>query len=598
MKHLLFFVGNIFSFSGRILYLNLLGMILIGLLEGIGILLLVPFIKYTGVLNVGLENKSQVPWIDNIFDSIPQEIRLAIILAIYVGIIIGHSFFQRNQTILNTQIQQKFLSHLRNETYKVLMQTNWGFYLKNRKSDIINVMTTEIIRVSSGTNLFLNFVAALVFTLIQVTISFWLSPIMTITVLIFGFVLIFFSKRFIKKSSKIGEETILLSKIYMAGISDHFNGIKDIKSNSLEESHIDWMQSFSLKFEKNVVNLIKLKTKSQLIFKVVSAFLIAGFVYFSVKMFQAQPAQVMLIVVIFTRIWPRLSGIQSNLEQLGEIEPSFKYLISIQEECKKAKEIHGNENTNISAIKIKKGLQFLDVTFRYNIDQSLYTLKDINLKIPTNKMTAVVGRSGAGKSTLIDLLMGLNKPEEGQILIDGIPVKGENLLPLRRSISYVPQDPFLFNGSIRENLLMIEPHATDEQLWKALEFSSAAEFVSGLPKGLDTLIGDRGIRLSGGERQRLVFARAILRKPSILVLDEATSALDSDNEAKIQAALEKLKGEMTIVVIAHRLSTIKNADQVIVLDQGRIIQQGGYNQLASDKEGIFNHLLEQQMNAV
>jgi ABC-type multidrug transport system fused ATPase/permease subunit len=210
-------------------------------------------------------------------------------------------------------------------------------------------------------------------------------------------------------------------------------------------------------------------------------------------------------------------------------------------------------------------------------------------------MTAIVGRSGAGKSTLIDLLMGLITPESGDVQIDNIKLTGENLPNLRKSISYVSQDPFLFNATIRENLLIIEHNASDGEIWEALEFSAAADFVRELPNGLDTLIGDRGIKLSGGERQRLVLARAILRKPKILILDEATSALDTENESKIQEALERLKGSMTIVVIAHRLSTIRNADQVIVLDQGEIIQHGQFNQLANEKRGVFSSLLKKQM---
>jgi ABC-type multidrug transport system fused ATPase/permease subunit len=142
---------------------------------------------------------------------------------------------------------------------------------------------------------------------------------------------------------------------------------------------------------------------------------------------------------------------------------------------------------------------------------------------------------------------------------------------------------------------LMNPEADEEQIWEALEFSSAAEFVKKLPEGLDTLIGDRGIRLSGGERQRLVLARAILRKPSILFLDEATSALDTENETKIQKAIERLKGSMTVIVIAHRLSTIRNADQVIVLDKGEIVQQGQFNQLANEHRGLFNQLLKKQM---
>jgi ATP-binding cassette subfamily C protein len=212
-------------------------------------------------------------------------------------------------------------------------------------------------------------------------------------------------------------------------------------------------------------------------------------------------------------------------------------------------------------------------------------------------MTAIVGRSGAGKSTLIDLLMGLNQPDRGEVRIDDILLTSDHLLSLRKSISYIPQDPFLFNATIRENLMIIDPNASDESIWESLGFAAADDFVSRLPQGLDTLIGDRGVRLSGGERQRLVLARAILRKPAILVLDEATSALDTENEAKIQAAIERLKGTMTIIVIAHRLSTIRNADQVLVMDQGEIIQVGEYNQLAGEKRGMFSNLLGIQMES-
>ena len=190
--------------------------------------------------------------------------------------------------------------------------------------------------------------------------------------------------------------------------------------------------------------------------------------------------------------------------------------------------------------------------------------------------------------------MGLNVPDTGEVLVDGVPLTQKNLLSLRESLSYVPQDPFLFNTSIRENLMLIKENATEEEIWEALTFASANGFVEKLPNGIDTIIGDRGIKLSGGERQRLVLARAILKKPSILILDEATSALDSESESKIQEAIESLKGYMTIIVIAHRLSTIQNADQIIVLEGGEVIQQGAFVQLAQTSNEMFSLLLQKQ----
>lgn len=597
LKHLLHFTKRIHDYSGKILYINLICMILIGFLEGVGIFLLIPLIGLTGILDISTEEVPFLSWVNELFIGIPETISLILILGVYVILMVGQSIFKRNQTILGVKIQQGFIRHLRDEAYGSLLQVNWGFYLKKRKTDIINIMTNETFNVSAGINLFLQFLSSLIFTFIQICIALYLSVTMTSFILVFGLVLIFFSRKFIKKSQSLGKETFQLTQTYLAGITDHLNGMKDIKSNSLEDSHLSWFLSLTEKMEKNRIKLTTLNTTSQMIFKVVSSLLIAIFMFFSIKMFSAQPAQLMLIMVIFSRLWPRFTSIQSNLEQIGSTLPSFKALLDLQNECREARELYESDYKNSKSIEIKNGLDCRNVYFRYNQNESTYALKNINVHIPSNRMTAIVGRSGAGKSTLIDLLMGLNQPDQGEVRIDSIPLTSDHLLSLRKSISYIPQDPFLFNATIRENLMIIDPNASEESIWESLEFAAADDFVSRLPQGLDTLIGDRGVRLSGGERQRLVLARAILRKPAILVLDEATSALDTENEAKIQAAIERLKGTMTIIVIAHRLSTIRNADQVLVMDQGEIIQVGEYNQLASEKRGMFSNLLGIQMES-
>ncbi|MCU5517998.1 ABC transporter ATP-binding protein/permease, partial [Bacillus wiedmannii] len=482
------------------------------------------------------------------------------------------------------------------ETYSMILKAKWSFFLEKRKTNLINILTTELARVSYGVNLILQLLAAILFTFIQVGIAFLLSPQITIFVLVFGLLFLVASRVFIKKARILGGKTSELAKDYLSGITDHFNGIKDIKSNTLEASRLDWLQSITKKMSNEQMEYMRIRSNSQLFYKVSMAILIAFFLLLSVSMFQAQPTQLLLIILIFSRLWPRFMTIQSNLEQLAASIPAFKSLWELQEECKEAIEMQDiHQQKHIEPIRIKQGMECKDVYFRYNKQESLYALQNINVQIPINSMTAIVGHSGAGKSTLIDVLMGLIQPEKGQVLIDGTPLTTDNLLSLRRAISYVPQDPFLFNASIRENLLMIEPNASEEQIWSALNFAAAAEFVQTLPKGLDTLIGDRGVRLSGGERQRLVLARAILRKPSILVLDEATSALDTENEVKIQSAIERLKGTMTIIVIAHRLSTIRNADQVIVLGKGEIVQKGEFNQLAKERKGVFRSLLGSQM---
>ncbi|EOP12163.1 MULTISPECIES: ABC transporter ATP-binding protein [Bacillus] len=595
MNHIIYFMKKLYSSAGKILYVNLFGMVLISLLEGIGIILLIPMISMTGIMNIGEETTFIAP-VSRFLQDFPKTTSLVSILGIYILIVLGQNLLQRNITLRDARTQQAFVRDLRIETYSVILKAKWSFFLEKRKTNLINILTTELARVSYGVNLFLQLLAAILFTFIQVGIAFLLSPQITIFVLVFGLLFLVASRVFIKKARILGGKTSELAKDYLSGITDQFNGIKDIKSNTLEASRLDWLQSITTKMSNEQMEYMRIRSSSQLFYKVSMAILIAFFLLLSVSMFQSQPTQLLLIILIFSRLWPRFMTIQSNLEQLAASIPAFKSLWELQEECKEAIEMQDiHQQKHITPICIERGIECKDVYFRYNKQESLYALQNINVQIPINSMTAIVGHSGAGKSTLIDVLMGLIQPEKGQVLIDGTPLTTDNLLPLRRAISYVPQDPFLFNASIRENLLMIEPNASEEQIWDALDFAAAAEFVQTFPNGLDTLIGDRGVRLSGGERQRLVLARAILRKPSILVLDEATSALDTENEVKIQSAIERLKGTMTIVVIAHRLSTIRNADQVIVLGKGEIVQKGEFNQLAKERKGVFRNLLGSQM---
>ncbi len=194
------------------------------------------------------------------------------------------------------------------------------------------------------------------------------------------------------------------------------------------------------------------------------------------------------------------------------------------------------------------------------------------MRFPARSTTAVVGQSGAGKSTLADVLTGLLAPDAGEMSVDGVPVAGARRRAWRRQVAYVPQDVYLFHDSIRNNLLWGQPDATENALRQALE-RAAASFVFRLPQGMETVVGDAGVRLSGGERQRLALARALLKRPSLLILDEATSALDLENEARICEAIEGLHGDLTVVVIGHRLPNLRRADQVVVLDAGRIAVQ-------------------------
>lgn len=596
MKQIWFFYKRLHTFSGNVLYLNMLAMIIIGLLESVGTVLLLPLISIAGFIELDIEGTILANWFTWLH-GFPKLISLTIVLLIYVSISIVQNIFQRNLTIKNVKIMQAYSSHLRMKLYESIMNVNWEFFMKKRKTDLIHSLTSDLARVTSGIVIFLQLLSSIVFTIIQIALAFWLAPSLTIFVLIAGMLLGLYSRKFIKQSKALGNNTSQLGLNYLSGVTDQLNGIKDVKSNQLEKAHINWLRNITQGMTSEQINYIKLNTASQLSYKISSSFLIALFIFLSVMLIQAQQGQLLLIIIIFSRLWPRFTGIQGNVENVAASIPAFLSIQILEEECAQAKEL--STYTTTKQMELKQAIECRNVSFKYNKEESNNTLKNINLYIPAREMTAIVGPSGAGKSTLIDLVMGLIIPDRGDILVDGMPLTDQIIFSLRKSISYVSQDPFLFNESIKRNLQLVDETATEEQLWEALEFASAADFVRKLPQGLDTVIGDRGVRLSGGERQRIVLARAILRKPSILVLDEATSALDTENEARIQEALERLKGKMTIIIIAHRLSTIRNADQVIVLNQGKIIQQGGFNELAREKKGMFSHLLgNQQIMAI
>ncbi|NHC41848.1 ABC transporter ATP-binding protein [Bacillus sp. MM2020_1] len=239
------------------------------------------------------------------------------------------------------------------------------------------------------------------------------------------------------------------------------------------------------------------------------------------------------------------------------------------------------------SFELKDSITFQNITFSYEKSENIF--EDFQLEIPVGKVVALIGPSGAGKSTLLNLLLGFYKPKLGDILIDSKSIQEINPSQLRTAIAYVPQDTFLFAGTIRENLLIARPYVTEEEMIEATRNANIYEFIMSLPNQFDTEVGERGIKLSGGQKQRIAIARAILKDSPILLLDEATSALDGESEHLVKESLEKLMINRTTIVVAHRLSTIKNADLIMVINKGKIVQRGTHDDLIS-QEGLYKKL--------
>jgi ATP-binding cassette subfamily B protein len=250
----------------------------------------------------------------------------------------------------------------------------------------------------------------------------------------------------------------------------------------------------------------------------------------------------------------------------------------------------------IEQLQIQGNISYQNVAFAYPSRPDVKVLKDITLEAKSGQKIALVGQSGSGKSTLVQLLMHFYMPQSGDILVDGKPISEYNLTSYRRTVGIVPQEVMLFGGTIRENIAYGKPGATEEEIIAAAKKSNSWEFISSFPQGMDTIVGERGIKLSGGQRQRIAIARAILKDPKILILDEATSSLDAESEKLVQEALDVLMQNRTSVIIAHRLATIRDVDCIYVLDRGKIVEKGSHAELIGHEDGIYHNLAKLQFD--
>jgi ABC-type multidrug transport system fused ATPase/permease subunit len=248
--------------------------------------------------------------------------------------------------------------------------------------------------------------------------------------------------------------------------------------------------------------------------------------------------------------------------------------------------------------KILGNIEFKNVAFAYPSRKEVEVLKDINFKANAGERIAVVGPSGAGKSTLASLLLKFYDIDKGEILFDGKSTNLFSITDIRNQIAIVPQDVLLFGGSIKENIAYGKINSSDDEIIEAAKKANAHQFITSFPEGYDTLVGERGIKLSGGQRQRIAIARALLKNPSILILDEATSSLDSESERLVQEALEILMKDRTSIIIAHRLSTIREADQILVIDHGKVMEQGTHAELMTNESGLYKYLSQLQLQDI
>lgn len=564
-------------------------LVALALTEGVGLLLILPLLQLVGIdaQQGAASGISQV--ITSALTSAGVPITLVSVLGVYVVIMALFALLTRWESITSTSITYEFESLLRQRLYKAIVNTNWLFFSRNRASTFTHALTAEIDRVGSGTGMLLRMLVDAAMLFVYLFVAWQLSVVVTAIVLACGIVLLLVFSRMVRTSRIKGAAISVDTRKLYGAVTEHLDGIKTAKSYGVQERNTAIFSDLVSLVARHYVSSNRNWSNTAALSQIGAVLILSGALIVMVDVLRLAAASVLLLLFLFVRIIPRISSVQQTYQIFINMLPSFANVTAIQKRCEAEAE---REVVARDDVHLQRSIELRNVSFAYSDDASS-AVEGITMTIPAGATTAIAGSSGAGKSTVADLLMGLLTPADGQVLIDGVSLSAERLYAWRNRIGYVAQDTFLFNDTVRTNLLWAHQEATDDDLAEALCFAAADEFVRKLPEGMETLLGDRGVRLSGGERQRLALARALLRKPSVLILDEATSNLDSVNERRIQEAIDDLHGDMTIIIITHRLSTIRNADIIYVLEDGRLVESGDWATLTT-KGGRFFELSQAQ----
>jgi ABC-type multidrug transport system fused ATPase/permease subunit len=507
------------------------------------------------------------------------------------GILILQSIFSFFRLSLFINFTENTLANLRFALYKNLIKLPMSFFAQKRVGELNSRLSADISQLqdtltSTIAEFLRQFILIIGGFIILATISPKLTlmmmsivPVVAVAAVIFG--------RFIRKYGKKTQDKIAESQVV---VEETLQGITNVKAFANEWYEIE-------RYKSKINEIVKIAIKGGQYRGFFASFIIiclfgavVSVVWYGVTLTingeMKNVGQLISFVLYSAFIGASFGGIAELYSQLQKAIGSTERIFELLEET--PEEINDIKLNNIE--KIKGEVTFQNVAFTYPSRKEIQVLKDVSFKANFGKKIAIVGPSGAGKSTISSLLLRFYDINSGTILIDDKNIYDYDLESLRGNMSIVPQDVILFGGSIRENIAYGKPNATEEEIILAAKQANALNFVNGFPEKFETIVGERGIKLSGGQRQRIAIARALLKNPSILILDEATSSLDSESEKLVQEALETLMEGRTSIIIAHRLSTIRNADTILVLDNGIIAEQGTHKELIEIENGIYKNL--------
>jgi ABC transporter fused permease/ATP-binding protein len=541
------------------------------------------FPKFLGALIDAAQGKSNHSFLPNTLNGIAL---LAFTLLLFQAFV---SFFR---VLWFVQVAEKSLADIRRDTYFKLITLPMNFFSNRRVGELNSRISADLSQIQDAiTTTLAEMIRQLILLTGGITFLVIVSPKLTLTLLLIMPVLVVvavFFGRFIRKLSRQAQDKLAESNTV---VEETLQGIASVKAFVNEAFEAN-------RYNKNLREVVKLAVKGATFRGLFASFVvfclfgaIVGVIWYGSVMVSHQEltiGQLTEFVIYGLFVSASMGSFPELYANMQKAVGASERVLEILDE--KGEDISIVEVKNKVKQKIEGNLEFANVVFSYPSRPELTVLKGLSFKALAGQKVAIVGPSGSGKSTMAALILQFYYPQSGEILFDGKTAKSYSLTDIRNQVAIVPQDVMLFGGTILENIAYGKLSATKDEIIKAAQRANAHDFITSFPEGYDTIVGERGVKLSGGQRQRIAIARALLKNPAILILDEATSSLDSESERLVQEALEELMKNRTSIIIAHRLSTIREADKILVLEKGEIIEAGYHQELMGIENGLYKYL--------